>query len=241
MLGLFISTILTSAADSLNPVAITQQFVLQGMVKKAKHIWYYIIAIALTNLTGGFFAYFGLISLIGDFLTKIIDKYGKVLFTTEFIVGICFIITVFYLIQNTKIDDLKRQIKLLRSEAEHSDEEETTNKIKSVSPISLIALGVVATISELTTALPYFAFLAILFNYKLSVLAVTLILIVYNIIYSLPLIIMYFVYVKAQEKFDQFYVFIKKKMTKWAVFLAPVVVGIIGILLVGHSMSYLFY
>ncbi len=39
MWGLLVPTILTSAADSLNPVAITQQFVLQGMVKKPKHIW----------------------------------------------------------------------------------------------------------------------------------------------------------------------------------------------------------
>lgn len=40
MWGLLVSTILTSAADSLNPIAITQQFVLQGMVKKPKHIWF---------------------------------------------------------------------------------------------------------------------------------------------------------------------------------------------------------
>lgn len=240
MLGLFVSTILTSAADSLNPVAITQQFVLQGMVKKAKHIWYYINAIALTNLAGGFLAYFGLISIIGDFVAKVINKYGRVLFTVEFIAGICFLIVVFYLIQNTKINSLKRQIKLLSSEGDCNDEEETTKKIKSVSPLSLTALGVVATISELTTALPYFAFLAILFNYKLSILPVTLILIVYNFIYSLPLIIMYLVYIKAQDKFDQFYVFIKNKITKWAAFLAPVVVGFIGILLIVHSMTFLF-
>ena len=34
MWGLLLTTVLTSAADSLNPFAITQQFVLQGMVKK---------------------------------------------------------------------------------------------------------------------------------------------------------------------------------------------------------------
>ena len=36
MWALLISTLLTSAADSLNPFAITQQFVLQSMVKKPK-------------------------------------------------------------------------------------------------------------------------------------------------------------------------------------------------------------
>lgn len=34
MWTLLLSTILTSATDSLNPFAITQQFVLQGMVGK---------------------------------------------------------------------------------------------------------------------------------------------------------------------------------------------------------------
>lgn len=59
MWGLLVSTILTSAVDSLNPIALTQQFVLQGIVKKPKHIWYFIVSILLTNLVSGFLADFG--------------------------------------------------------------------------------------------------------------------------------------------------------------------------------------
>lgn len=240
MFGLLASTVVTSAADSLNPIAITQQFVLQGLVKKPKHIWYFIVSIGLTNLGGGFLAYFGLVAFIGDFFTKLILSYGQILFTLEMFLGIAFLIGVCYLIQNTKIESLKKEIQSLQTEGNGVDKvSEAGLKIKSVSPMSLTILGIGATISELTTALPYFAFLAILFNYQLSLLQVTCILVIYNIIYSMPLIILYLVYVKAQDKFDYLYTVIKTKITKWSNALAPTVVGAIGLFLVFHSLSLL--
>ncbi len=240
MWGLLVSTILTSAADSLNPIAITQQFVLQGMVKKPKHIWYFIIPTGIVNLASGFLVYFGLTALVGDFFSMLIEKHEQMLFTCELILGIAFLITVCYLIHNTKIESLKRQIRALNSgESEGNDEAEAARKIKSVSPMALLALGVGATITELTTAIPYFAFLAILLNYQLSLIQVTFILVVYNTIYTLPLMILYFVYIKAQDKFDRLYRIMKKQLAKWVTIIAPMVVGTIGIFLVFHSISIL--
>ncbi|MDD4565386.1 MAG: GAP family protein [Eubacteriales bacterium] len=239
---LLLLTILTSAADSLNPFAITQQFVLQSMVKKPRHIWYFIIPTGVTNLIGGFMAYFGLVAFIGNFFDKLVGKHGQILFTTELILGVAFLIGTGFLLQSNKIELLKKQIQSLKP-SEHNgnknDEAEAARKIKSVSPMALVALGVGATISELTTALPYFAFLAILFNYQLTLLQVTFILIVYNTIYTLPLMILYFIYIKAQDKFDRLYKAIKAQVTKWADILAPSLVSIIGIILVYHSISFL--
>ncbi len=144
--------------------------------------------------------------------------------------------------QSSKITSLKKQIQSLTAGADNgneNDEAEAAHKIKSVSPMALVLLGVGATISELTTALPYFAFLAILFNYQLTLLQVTFILIVYNTIYTLPLMILYFIYVKAQDKFDRLYRVIKTQVTKWANILAPAIVGLIGVVLVYHSISIL--
>ncbi len=240
MWELFVYTILTSAADSINPIAITQQFVLQGMVKKPKHIWYFIISTGLTNLAGGFLAYFGLVAFIGAFFEMLIEKHSQIVFTCELILGITLLIAVCYLIQNSKIESLKRQLRALRSdESKSNDEVEFARKIKSVSPMALLALGVGATVSELATSLPYFAFLAILFNYQLSLVQVTFILVVYNTIYTLPLMILYFVYIKAQDKFDYLYRIIKAQMAKWANVIAPTLVGIIGTFLVFHSISFL--
>lgn len=247
MLGLMISTILTSAADSLNPIAITQQFVLQGMVKKPQHIWYFILSIALTNLTSGYLAYYGLITVIGGFTEKIIAGFGKYLLAAELMLGVVFLILCCWLFQNQRIQKLKLQRlpssekKDLSSEEKDlpSAEEAVVKKIKSVSPMALVVLGVTATISELVTALPYFAFLGILFQYQLSLGEVTGLLLVYNTIYSLPLIILYVVYMKARSRFDILYLWMKQKMSRISEGIAPAAAGLLGSFLVFHSLSIL--
>ncbi len=241
MWGLFVSTVLTSAADSLNPIAITQQFVLQGMVKKPKHIWYFIIPTGVVNLLSGFLAYFGFINFIGDFFRSFVEKYGQFIYTAELILGIAFLIGVGFLLQSNKIESLKKQIQSANAGGndDENEEAEIARKIKSVSPLALVSLGVGVTITELATALPYFAFLAILINYQLTFFQVTFILVVYNLIYMSPLMIMYFIYCKAQDKFDRLYKVIKTKVALWANILAPVLAGAIGIVLVYHSISLL--
>jgi cytochrome c biogenesis protein CcdA len=242
MWGLLFSTIITSAADSLNPIAITQQFVLQGMVKKPRHIWYFIIPTGVTNLISGFLAYFGFVAFIGDFFNRLVEKHGQILYTAELILGIAFLVGTGFLVQNNRIELLKKQIQYLKpgeQNGEGNDEAKTARKIKSVSPVALVALGVGATISELATALPYFAFLAILFNYQLTLLQLTVILVVYNTIYTSPLMVLYFIYIKAQDKFDRLYRVIKTQVTKWANILAPTLAGVIGVVLVYHSMTLL--
>jgi hypothetical protein len=240
MLGLMISTILTSAADSLNPIAITQQFVLQGMVRKPQHIWYFILSIAMTNLASGYLAYYGLIAFLGSFAEKIIVGLGKNLFAAELMLGIVFLILCCWLVQNQSIQKLKLQ---LRSSSEETNlpsaEEAAAKKIKSVSPSALVVLGIAATISELLTALPYFAFLGILFQYQLSLGEVTGLLVVYNVIYSLPLIVLYIVYMRARDQFDRLYLWMKLKMSKISEGIAPAAVGLIGSFLVVHSLSIL--
>ena len=103
MWGLLLSTILTSAADSVNPIAITQQFILQGLVKKPKHIWYFILPTGITNLIGGFLAYFGLMAFVGSFFQRIVESYGFYLFAAELIVGIALLIAGSFVVQNRKI------------------------------------------------------------------------------------------------------------------------------------------
>jgi len=237
MFALFLSTILTSAADSLNPIAITQQFVLQGMVRKPQHIWYFIISIALTNMASGYLAYYGLLSILGEFADQLIGALGKRLFGLELMIGVLFLLLCCWLVQNHRIQKLKQQLSVASAEGEAIPEEETAaRKIKSVTPAALVVLGVAATISELTTALPYFAFLGILFQYHLSLTEVTILLTAYNIIYSLPLIILYFVYKRAREQFDRLYLWMKHQMSKLAGGVAPAAAGGIGCVLLFHSL-----
>lgn len=238
MLSLLIPTLLTSIADSFNPVAITQQFVLQGMVKKPQHIWFFIIPTGVVNLAGGFLAYFGFLGFAQSLLSTVMERYGQLLFTLELVLGIALLICVCYILQGYRIEALAQQVRALQGDADaQEDEARLARSIKSVSPPALIALGAGATIAELTTALPYFAFLAILLTHSLSIVEVSVVLVLYNFIYTLPLMILYFIYRRAQDRFDWLYALIKKHMTKWANILAPTLTGLVGIFLIVHSVS----
>ena len=237
MLSLIASTLATSAADSINPIGISQQFVLQGMCRKPHHIWYFIISIAITNYTVGMLAYFGMLEPISYWFGQMVTRYAQWINGIELVMGIGFLVATIKIIQKARSKGSQERQGIEEDGAATYEEKQLQNKFKSVTPYSLTVLGVLATLSELTTALPYFAFLVILFNYELTVLEVMAVLLLYNIIYSLPLIIMYFVYVKAQARFDQFYEWAKRKMSKASVLLGPLVCGAIGCVLMFHSLS----
>ena len=231
MIGLLISTILTSAADSLNPIAITQQFVLQGLVKKPGHIWYFILPTGIVNLATGFLAYYGVVGFLGDYVEDMMARYGTVLTALELLLGIALLVGVVYTLLRTKGK------KTIGNDTDKADETQMAQKIKSVSPGALVVLGVTATLSELATALPYFAFLAILLNYSLALPQLTLVLVVYNLIYMLPLMVMYFIYIKAQDQFDRLYRCIKAWVARWAGIVAPALATVVGVFLVYHPLS----
>lgn len=239
-LVLILTTIITSAADSLNPVAITQQFVLQSLVKKPKHIWFFILATGVTNFTGGLMVYYGLVAIVSTLFTTVLLTHQQNLLILELIAGIMMLILACYVVldQRIKCAIYKGQLQN-EDNQEMKDQQIITEKIKSVSPIALIVLGVLATITELATALPYFAFLAVLLNYKLTFLQVISILLLYNFIYSSPLMMLYFIYRKKQVLFDKLYKLIKKKVTKWASVIIPTLFIITGIVLLFHSIRML--
>lgn len=237
MLSLLIATITTSAIDSLNPVAITQQFVLQGLVKKRHHIWYFIMATAIVNFIGGMLVYFGLAAILKNYLDRILDNYSQLIYISELMLGVIMFIAVGYIIISKKIKSLEGKISTLKEEPiDFLKEEDKLLKFKSLNPVSLFFIGSVATICELPTALPYFAFLTIILNYNLPVITVVLIMLLYNFIYSSPLILLYILYVKCQDRVDKLYTLIKEKMNKYTSMLTPFVVGGIGVFLVYNSM-----
>lgn len=235
MLGLIITTIITSATDSLNPIAITQQFILQGMVRKPNHIWYFILPTGIVNFISGVLVYYGLGSIFTKAMDIILNTLTPQLFIAELIIGVLSILFALFLFYKKKIkNDLYSE-----SNSEEDDKKIVSEKIKSVSPVSLVILGIIATISELATALPYFAFLAVLLTHKLSVLSLIIILFIYNFIYTSPLILLYFIYRKNQNIFEKFYLFIKNKMKKFSIVLVPMILVIIGVAISIRAINFL--
>lgn len=232
---LITATIAAGAADSLNPMAITQQFVLQGLVKKPHHIWYFILPTGIISLLFGYLAYFGVIENVGGLLSGLPDSAKRALFMLLAAAGVV-LLGVAAATAARKI--LKNKpAKVNDAEKENADEQAVRKKIKSVTPGALVLLGTGATFAELMTSMPYFAFLAYMFGFDLSFWQISVLLVVYNILYMLPLIVMYIVYVTAQKYFDRFYMFCKKLLEKASGILVPVLeAGIGGFCLVWGAM-----
>ncbi|HBY2978194.1 TPA: hypothetical protein MI025_003833, partial [Clostridioides difficile] len=82
------TTLTASFFDSLNPSAIAQQMLLQAMVKKKRHIWFFICGIGTANLIMGLAIYYGIATWVSKFLTKIVNAYPLYVYGAAAIGGI---------------------------------------------------------------------------------------------------------------------------------------------------------
>ena len=205
------TTLTASFFDSLNPSAIAQQMLLQAMVKKKRHIWFFICGIGTANLIMGLAIYYGIATWVSKFLTKIVNAYPLYVYGAAAIGGIVLLGAGIRLI-----------IKTRQSNAEKNNNgcEETEN-VKApaqLSPVSLFIMGAAFCMVELTI-FP----LALLF------------MLIYNFMYMLPLILLYFGYNKLQGTTT-----IKKLesvLDKVSSYIVPVVVSLVGILLVYYGVT----
>ncbi len=185
MLLLLGTTIATSFLDSLNPSAIAQQMILQSMVKTKRHIWFFILGIGLANLILGLAVYYGIVAWVSRLLSLAVTRYPIPLFSLALIAGaVCFIWGICW-IRKTQC-------------TQASQGDESTKEPVSLSPISLFIMGAAFCAVELTSALPYFGFLTLLTGYQLAFPAVLLFVLLYDFMYILPLILLYFGYNRLQ-------------------------------------------
>ena len=182
MVTLLTTTITASFFDSLNPSAIAQQMVLQAAVKKKRHIWFFILGISLANFTMGLAVYYGVAKQLSALWEKSLTAYPMQIRIAEIVLAAVFVVVGFLMIRRVK----------------PNAEQEETKKVDSLKPMPLFVLGATFCLIELTSALPYFGFLAFLTGYQLPVPAVMLFIMLYTFIYSAPLILIYFGYNKLQ-------------------------------------------
>lgn len=198
------------------------------MVKKKRHIWFFICGIGTANLIMGLAIYYGIATWVSKFLTKIVNAYPLYVYGAAAIGGIVLLGAGIRLI-----------IKTRQSNAEKNNNgcEETEN-VKApaqLSPVSLFIMGAAFCMVELTSAFPYFGFLALLTSYHLIFPLALLFMLIYNFMYMLPLILLYFGYNKLQGTTT-----IKKLesvLDKVSSYIVPVVVSLVGILLVYYGVT----
>lgn len=188
MITLIILTMFTSAADSLNPIAIAQQLVYQSFSRKKSDIIFFIVGIGLTNFFAGLLVYYGFANILGNRLKALFIQYPTAIYWIEIVIGISIIAYVIYKLLN-----------------KGHDQSINISKPRMVlGPVRLFFLGILACGLELTSALPYFAFLAIMVQYQLTLMWVIIILIIYNLVYSLPLVVIYVCSIFFEKKLSLF-------------------------------------
>lgn len=210
------TVITTSFFDSLNPSAIAEQMLLQAMVKNKRHIWFFILGIGTANLALGLAIYYGIATWVSKLLSKAIELYPWYVYGAALGAGVLCLLIGIRLIVKTKLNT--------------KNNSEKTSELKNparLSPLSLFFLGAGFCAVELTSAFAYFGFLAILTTYNLIFPLVLVFTIIYNFMYILPLILIYFAYNKLQG--TSVIKKIESILSKIAAYVVPVVVTLLGI------------
>lgn len=222
MLVLLGTALSASFVDSLNPSAIAQQMLLQAMVKKKKHIWFFISGIGLANYVLGLAVYYGVIEWVTKLFLSLTAKYPFYVYGAEIAVAVICAVVGIILIIKTKHAQT----------AEHQNDVKTPT---SLAPLSLFVMGAAFCAVELTSALPYFGFLTMLATYKLSLPLVIVFILIYCFIYVLPLILLYFGYNRLQG--TKAVKMLERVLGKISAYIVPVVLTGLGVFLLYKGVS----
>lgn len=226
MLILLGTTITTSFFDSLNPSAIAQQMLLQVMVKNKRHIFFFIFGIGLANLGLGLAVYYGVAAWASQLLSSLKAAWPLGICGVELTAGL------FCLAAGIRL--------ILRTRRQRDDNDSGAAKPPArISPLSLFLMGAAFCAVELTSALPYFGFLAVLASYRLAFFYVLCFMILYDFVYISPLLLLYWGYNRLQS--TSLIRRLEHLLVRVSAYVVPVAVGIIGILLLLHSVVSFIY
>lgn len=182
MLALLGTAVTASFFDSLNPSAIAQQMLLQAMVKKKRHIWFFILGISLANIVMGLAIYYGITARLSQLWRQALGLYPVALGWGEIAAGAVCLTLGAVMVARTARRPVSGEGPAAKAPT------------RQLTPAALFLMGVVFCGVEITSALPYFGFLAFLAGYGLGVPYVLGFICLYTLVYSGPLILLYFCY-----------------------------------------------
>lgn len=168
-----------AALDSLNPSLFIAQFYLLTTARPVPRIISYIAGIVLVNFVGGVLILGGAGTLIGGWLSSLSATtwYGGVL-----VVGLGLLLFGLWL-------------------PAAPAEAQSVKQPRSLRPLHTFLLGMIVMLNEITTALPYFVAIERIASAQMSVVGNILSLLLYNLIFSLPLLIFLVLFVTLRQRF----------------------------------------
>ncbi len=224
MLVLLGTTLTTSFFDCLNPSAIAQQMLLQAMVKRKRHIWFFILGIGLANFGMGLAVYYGVAAWASQLLAALTEAYPLLVYVGLLGIGLFCAALGGWLLAKT-----------IRRKPSKEGEEGSPKSPAGLRPWSLFTMGVGFCLVELTSALPYFGFLAVLAGYHLMFPLVLAFVLLYCFVYVLPLILLYFGYNRLQG--TRVIQRLEKLLQKVSAYIVPGAVCLLGGFLVWYGGS----
>jgi cytochrome c biogenesis protein CcdA len=207
--------------DSLNPFAIAVHIFLLGVLKNTNRIAFYVLGILVVYFVGGILIFTGLTSVLDSLAGQFAAIPDLVLYGLESILGV--ILIVYGLIEFRK----KQKPRELRLE-------------KDISIWTLILLGGGGTLSDLPTAIPYLGFIAKITEMKMDLWLGCGLLLVYNLIYILPLLVIWALYLIYKDSIRDRMESITAKIEKVNKYIIVSFCEIVGILFIIDSAFYYF-
>ncbi|MEW6038384.1 MAG: GAP family protein [Pseudomonadota bacterium] len=199
--------------DSVNPPANAIQLYLLSTVKPIPRTAAFVLGVFGANYLGGLLAVLGLGALLRE-LTA--DWSGLIDASARTILGFALLAAAYYLHR-------------------HAREGVTAKKPKSLRPVHSFILGVAVTCAELPTALPYLAAIAVLAQAGLGAAEAAGALLVYNIVFVLPLLVLMSLYLILRRKRAVRLEKLERLVSLWFPRLLPIFLTILGVMLIAGA------
>ncbi|MBI5954690.1 MAG: GAP family protein [Chloroflexi bacterium] len=207
--------------DSLNPFSIAVHIFLLGVLKNTNRIAFYVLGIWVVYFVGGMLIFTGLTSVLDGLAGQFTAIPDLVLYGLESVLGV--ILVVYGLVEFRK----KQKPRELRLD-------------KDVSSWTLVLLGGGGTLSDLPTALPYLGFIAKMTEMNTGLWLGCGLLLVYNVIYILPLLLIWVLYLMYKDAIRDRMELVIAAIEKTNRYIIVAFCEIVGILFIIDSIFYYF-
>ncbi len=224
------TTLIAGLIDGLNPIALTQQFVLQSKIKSPYHILSFIFANSLINYIFGLVFYFGFSNWIMQAFTWINNHYPAFWAITSLLVSAFIIIYLIYKF-------------VIQSKTDTNQVEKTDHQIKNpddnhLSPASLFMIGAATCAAELSSAAPYLALLGYFAANSVTGLQATILLAFYSfILYVLPLYGLFFMSLFFNSKLTTIYSQVAQWLDFTITYILPLILAFIALALLWYGFN----
>lgn len=230
MFTVITTTLIAGLIDGLNPISLTQQFILQSKFKSPYHILAFIFANSFVNYIFGLIFYFGFSNWIMLTFNWINHQFPTFWSITSLLMS-AFIIT--YLIYKYSVID-----KVEADQIDQADYHIKNPDDNHLSLASLFVIGAATCAAELSSAAPYLALLGYFATSEITGLQATILLAFYSfILYVLPLYGLFLMSLFFKSSLTTIYTRIAGWMDFFITRILPIILVLIAIALFWYGIQ----